>query len=287
MLSAIMVSSMVMGFLPLALKKVNPILKKRLLSFGNCFAGGVFFAIGFLHLLAESTETMHDTINPPFPLSYILAVVGFFGVFFIEKVLLSGHHHHQTSYTNLEEKGKPVDDAYGTFEEGQHSHESSGLFAYILTFVLSLHSLVSGVALGMDKNFTTLISLFVAIISHKWIEAFALGVAINKVQIDDVIPRTLKLITLYSFMEPMGIIIGLILSTHLNEEQLLTTQAFVLGVASGTFIYVAVVDILPSEFSEKDNNDKDKYWKFLLLIFGVGVICVVVSVFTHSHDELY
>lgn len=48
MLAAILVSSMVMGFLPLGLKKVNPILKKRLLSFGNCFAGGVFFAIGYV-----------------------------------------------------------------------------------------------------------------------------------------------------------------------------------------------------------------------------------------------
>lgn len=47
MLFAILVSSVVMGFLPLALKKVRPDLKKRLLSFGNCFAGGVFFAIGY------------------------------------------------------------------------------------------------------------------------------------------------------------------------------------------------------------------------------------------------
>lgn len=47
MLAAILISSIVMGFLPLGLKKVNPILKKRLLSFGNCFAGGVFFAIGY------------------------------------------------------------------------------------------------------------------------------------------------------------------------------------------------------------------------------------------------
>jgi hypothetical protein len=41
----------------------------------------------------------------------------------------------------------------------------------------------------MDNVITTLISLFVAIISHKWIEAFALGVAINKVQTPDLIPR--------------------------------------------------------------------------------------------------
>jgi hypothetical protein len=51
MMMAILVSAVVMGFLPLALKKVNPALKRRLLSFGNCFAGGVFFAIGYVFVL--------------------------------------------------------------------------------------------------------------------------------------------------------------------------------------------------------------------------------------------
>lgn len=48
MLVAILVSSVVCGFLPLAFKNVRPALKKRLLSYGNCFAGGVFFAIGYV-----------------------------------------------------------------------------------------------------------------------------------------------------------------------------------------------------------------------------------------------
>lgn len=78
-----------------------------------------------------------------------------------------------------------------------------------------------------------------------------------------------------------------ILSTRLTEDQLLTTQAFVLGVASGTFIYVAVVDIIPSEFSHNNSNnaDKDKYWKFFLLLVGVLAICGVVTIFTHEHVE--
>lgn len=280
MLFAILTSSVVMGFLPLALKKVAPALKKRLLSFGNCFAGGVFFAIGFLHLLAESGDLLHETLDPSFPLSYILSITGFVVVFFVEKVLLAGHHHGPSSYTSMDDNDK-----YGTFEENVHNHMSEqGMFAYILTFVLSIHSLISGVALGMDSNLTTLLSLFIAIISHKWIEAFALGVAINKVQSEDLITRTLKLVSLYSLMEPLGIIIGLIISSHLTEEQLLTTQAFVLGLASGTFIYVAVVDILPSEFSS-GAHDRDKYGKFGLLFLGVVAIAIVVTVFTHAHEE--
>jgi hypothetical protein len=48
MMVAILVSSVVMGFAPLGLKKVDPARKMRLLSYGNVFAGGVFFAIGYV-----------------------------------------------------------------------------------------------------------------------------------------------------------------------------------------------------------------------------------------------
>jgi zinc transporter 1/2/3 len=289
MLFAILVSSVVMGFLPLALKRVRPGLKKRLLSFGNSFAGGVFFAIGFLHLLAESDDLLHETLHLHIPLSYILSIVGFIAVFFVEKILLSSHAH--GPYLNLDEKNSKDskgrdDEKYGVLDEGVPHHASEqGMFAYILTFVLSVHSLISGVALGMDNLLSTLISLFVAIISHKWIEAFALGVAINKVQTEDLIPRTFKLILLYSLMEPLGIVIGLILSSHLSEHQLLIAQAFVLGLASGTFIYVAVVDILPSEFGHGIGNDRDRYIKFGLLFMGIFLIGLVVTLFAHTHEE--
>jgi len=294
MLVAILVSSVVMGFLPLGLKKVSPIVKKRLLSYGNAFAGGVFFAIGFLHLLAESNELMTESLNPPFPLAFIMAVVGFTCVFFVEKVIFAHHHAgpSPTSYAQVKKEttdGATTDDKYGTFDvEGHEPPVDSGVFAYILTFVLSLHSLISGVALGMDGNITTLISLFVAIISHKWIEAFALGVAINKSQATSgseySLSRTLKLILIYSMMEPLGIIIGVILSAYLAEDKLTVTQAFVLGLAAGTFIYVAVVDILPAEFSH-NGHGPEKYIKFMLVLVGIVAISIVVIVFSHSHTE--
>lgn len=61
MLVAILASSVVMGFLPLALKKVAPAKQKRLMSFGNAFAGGVFFAIGYVarHCIVLKYNIIH------------------------------------------------------------------------------------------------------------------------------------------------------------------------------------------------------------------------------------
>jgi len=294
MLIGILGSSVVLAFLPFMLKKIDPSLKRRLMSYGNAFAGGVFLAIGFTHLLSEATElTSHAFEDMEFPLSYVLSMAGFILVFFIEKVLFADNHSH---HMKLDDDEKPKttsisaqQNKYGTLdvdvevEAVSHEHyvSESGVFAYILTLVLSIHSLISGIALGMTESLATLIPLFVGIIGHKWIEAFALGVALNKA--NDSLAKNWKLLVLYSAMEPLGIVIGEILSLYLPEDALSVTQALVLAVASGTFIYVAVMDIIPAEFGE--NNTEDKYKKFAIFSIGIVAVTLLMLPFSHSHGH--
>lgn len=76
MLIGILASSVILAFVPFMLKKIEPSIKKKLLSYGNAFAGGVFLAIGFTHLLPEATElTYHAFEGIEFPLSYVLRCV--------------------------------------------------------------------------------------------------------------------------------------------------------------------------------------------------------------------
>ena len=55
---------------------------------------------------------------------------------------------------------------------------------YVLTVLLSMHSLIEGVALGVGTTINDTLGLLLAICAHKWFEAFALGVrlAIQKVK---------------------------------------------------------------------------------------------------------
>jgi len=113
----------------------------------------------------------------------------------------------------------------------------------------------------------TVISLFVAIVSHKWIEAFALGAAIVKTEMTPV--KHFIFVGLYAIGEPLGVVAGMGLAFVLAEDAAAVLQALVLAFASGTFIYIAAVDILPMEFADS----RDKYIKFLICFVGAAAMC--------------
>ncbi len=59
-------------------------------------------------------------------------------------------------------------------------------------------------------------------------------------------------------MEPIGVVIGAIINyTTAGAESTEIIEAIFSAIASGTFIYVASIDILSEEFS----HQKDKVWK--------------------------
>ena len=63
-------------------------------------------------------------------------------------------------------------------KEGHHHHidiSTGSLVPYILALVLSIHSFIEGLALGVQSDVTQTTILLIAIASHKWIEAFAFG----------------------------------------------------------------------------------------------------------------
>jgi len=165
-----------------------------------------------------------------------------------------------------------------------HSHfvlnpESSSALPYLLMAVLSIHSVIAGFALGVQNNLDYVYAIFFAILSHKWVESFALGVSLVK----NKVPRTtlIKCILLYSFMVPSGIVIGLILSFIVTGDASNLIQAFVGGLASGTFIYIALVDVLLVEFAVA----RDKWLKYLLTVFGFTVITLSVLLFDTDTSE--
>ena len=75
---------------------------------------------------------------------------------------------------------------------------------------LSLHGIFEGIALGVLNHSNEVIMLFIAIIAHKWAESFALGISFYKAKIDTKI--FIKMLTLFTFFTPVGILIGMYFS---------------------------------------------------------------------------
>lgn len=342
----ILMVEMVFGAVPLLMRRFirSTHLRDRLLSLGNAFAGGLFLAGGFVHLLREAEETFAHELGADWeiPFGVILCPVGFGLAFFVEKVLFlrdpvavtvaslpsekqpfsidetpaeqygsvvvpkdqeaghahehtppPHHHHHPGHAHGHHHHHAPVhhDHAHEHHHHHHHGHghhdhhhhdlvldDRQALLPYILIAVLSLHSIIAGVALGIQQDFNVALSIFVALISHKWIEAFALGVSLLKAGKQGL--SFFKFLMLFAIMCPLGILLGSGLYTAVAGSTAgeLTT-AVLTAIASGTFVYVAIVDILLEEFQ----TARDKYIKFLLAVVGFAAMASLLFAFDHDH----
>eukprot|EP01059_Diplonema_ambulator_P001973 TRINITY_DN11624_c0_g1_i2.p1 TRINITY_DN11624_c0_g1~~TRINITY_DN11624_c0_g1_i2.p1 ORF type:complete len:292 (+),score=48.19 TRINITY_DN11624_c0_g1_i2:35-910(+) len=251
----------------------------RFLSIANAFAAGVFLAGGLVHLLPEAVEAFgklgegrehhhheheqeHHCEGPSEP--YILCAVGFMMTFYLEKVMLSkdeegGSHSHGHEDQRDEEGGDLV--TYHGHSHGdldlikQFSTGEKSLMPVVLTAVLSVHSVVSGMALGIQTEWGKAMLVFLAIISHKWVEAFSLGTNIVKATGANTAILT-RLLAAFAISSPLGILLGWFLEASLKGPMASTATAYLDAAASGTFLYIAVVDTLTEEFS--NNIDKHR-----------------------------
>jgi len=299
-LVALLLMGAIFAFIPfLAVKTIlkNETEADRILSLGSTLAGGIFLGGGFIHLLPESISLFQSIdINFQVPMGELLAVIGFLSVFLVEKVIfLKDKNRNQGDIKIVQKKEQNIPQENGEMVELEleddikeekieedlghgHTHlvinsNSSSPLPYLLMIVLSIHSVIAGFALGVQNNIDYVYAIFFAILSHKWVESFALGVSLVKNKVSR--STLIKCIILYSCMVPSGILIGLILSFVVTGQASDIVQAFVGGIASGTFIYIALVDVLLVEFEVA----RDKWWKYLLTIFGFTVITLSVLLF--------
>eukprot|EP01060_Flectonema_neradi_P017008 TRINITY_DN23654_c0_g1_i1.p1 TRINITY_DN23654_c0_g1~~TRINITY_DN23654_c0_g1_i1.p1 ORF type:complete len:331 (+),score=53.31 TRINITY_DN23654_c0_g1_i1:81-995(+) len=267
----------------------------RFLSISNAFAAGVFLAGGLIHLLPEAVEAFMgmeqsdddhgsadhhhhhhcEKVLQPF----IICGIGFLCTFYLEKVLMAKPEQKKESYD--QELGGIVHTHSHGGETAVIQKFASGdqsIMPVILTAVLSVHSVVSGMALGIQSDSSKAFLIFLAIISHKWVEAFSLGTNIVRATSAS-IPILARLLLAFSVSSPLGIAIGWLLEVSLHGGNADFVTACLDAAASGTFVYIAVVDTLTEEFA----NGRDRHQKFLAAVCGFAMMHRLGGLVKHSH----
>jgi zinc transporter 1/2/3 len=261
-------------------------LKKQsaaLLSYGNAFSGGVFLAAGFLHMLGESVEGFESIENKGnFPYPYFFCVVGILIPLFVEKIWYK-HDHSQIGSILTE----------STSGEGGAKKMLSTL---MLVVTLSVHALIEGLALGVEDRISDATTILIAILAHKFFAGFALGVSLVKGNLTT--RRVIQSVGLFAVTTPVGILLGLLLTSLFKGILHSIFSEAVTAIAAGTFIYVALFEVILEEFEDNHSHhahgadveshhghrheDKtEKYKKFGLLCVGI-LVMVIVSSF-HGH----
>jgi len=146
-------------------------------------------------------------------------------------------------------------------DEDTHDHtievvnlitEKQYLSALVLMAGLGVHSIMEGLALGGATDVNVAVTLGIAIVLHKYLAAFAIGVQLAKSESKFGFLFAL----LFGSFTPIGIGVGWILQ---NTFQNWVADVLVC-LASGTFLYVAICEILVPEFS-KEKEIETEYLK--------------------------
>lgn len=239
---AIILAGIVGGLIPLGSRFTKS--DAGQLDLGNAFAGGIFLGAGFLHMLPDALDNFSAVhTGTDYPLALLLAAIGFLVILGIDKLASS------------------VSTAQVVAEGGR--------FPVVLFVVLAIHSIIAGMSLGLESTLLSGVVIFVAIVAHKGSASFALGVSMVEANVArGAIRRT---IAFFSFMTPLGIAVGSLLSLQSSGTTSQWFEAIFDSLAAGTFLYIATLEILADLFTERAQR-----WSQLgLVIIGFALMATI------------
>ncbi len=222
--------------------------EKRLVMFLS-FAAGVMFGAAFFHMLPEAFEEGGYA-------AFTLVPVGFLFLFLLERYVL---------VHACEEPPDCVEHGHG---------KALGLTAFL---GLSAHTLFDGVALGSAVTEGVGFMAFVAIAAHKVPSSLSLA-AILKSE-----GKGKRAILTYAFvyglMVPLGALIYFGIAALVHIE---TFAAKALAFSAGTFLYIAISDLLPNV----NRHGREGRTRNMLGL-GVGLsMMFLLSLYTgHGHGK--
>lgn len=219
------------GWLPLFTYK-----KKIKLNILISFCSGAMIAMSFVHMLPMTFEQLG-------PDSGYYILIGFLFVYLLEKFSM-----------------------VHPCQEGDCNTHHLGLSAFA---GLSVHGIVSGLSVGVAlvsaQSPSDSFPIIFAFVLHKIPEAFILATLLMQTRSSP--KNRYLLVLLFSMIAPLGILISDYSLHHLVS----TGLNLLLGVSTGTFIYIASSDLLPNIHAE----DKNRWLHLFAFAAGVVVLALL------------
>jgi zinc transporter 1/2/3 len=147
----------------------------KIMALGDTFAGGVLGGAGLIHLLSGGMDAFRRVAPAlQYPFALLLAGAGFLFILLIEGVIVTGPPAAALhgSYHSLGTRHELV--------EPEQEQPVRRPYAFLLLLVLSVHSLIVGAALGAQGAIRSAFVVFLAIVAHKAVAGFALGVGYRR-----------------------------------------------------------------------------------------------------------
>eukprot|EP00057_Strongylocentrotus_purpuratus_P034354 XP_794887.2 PREDICTED: zinc transporter ZIP1-like [Strongylocentrotus purpuratus] len=285
---------------------------RRVISLLNSAAAGIFLSIALVHLLPDVRMIFDKALNIThggevegggmamgFDWTGFTAGVGFLFVVFVEQLMVwclesserTDYTASDTSHLVKPTTGESDTDGhgdYGALRERSPSECQSEASVTLQRGLDNLQPLTSsepsspcftlfsrlleGLALGLQLREQDTIDLLIAISIHKGIESFTVLLRFAQLPGRDVLKWSSLVI--FSLTSPIGIGIGIPLADPSVNADALLVNGILQGLATGTFMFVTFVELLPVELAGKD----DRLLKCTCLIAGFGLMCGLTQI---------
>jgi zinc transporter ZupT len=134
---------------------------------------------------------------------------------------------------------------------------------------LSVHSLVTGRGVSsLPRDGAVLWPLVGALAVHKAGESFSLATVMRLAGLRR--RRAVGLLLAYCLAAPLGLLAGSVVALEIRDSGL---ESAITGLAAGTFLYVAVGDLLPEVF----HGGVARWERAAALLLGIAVAAAGVS----------
>ncbi|XP_058449732.1 zinc transporter ZIP1 [Malaya genurostris] len=128
-------------------------------------------------------------------------------------------------------------------DAGVREKQVTGTFSLLLALIV--HSLLEGLAIGVQSSAPQVLLLLGAVSAHKYVVGFCLGVEICSNGSHNNLSHVLQILT-FSVGSVAGIGVGMVLD-DIGQTFNMLVIPILQGVAGGTLLYVTVSEVLPRE----------------------------------------
>jgi len=258
------------------------------LQFYLTFSAGVMLGAAFFHVMPDAISQSGE---PYFGWWMSLAVVG---LFCIERFIAPHsheveNHHHSHSSPEVHHHHAAHDHHHSNEDHHHHEHDRShehgpaasseyraaapAVAGWMAVLGLTIHTFMNGVGLAgaVENDLATSsgflgipgVAMFLAVFLHKPADALAISTVLTRKQVSR---QTITWVQLgYVAMIPIGAFAFVLTSGALGETLKKQLIGFALAFSAGTFIFIALSDLLP----EVQFHKHDRVPLFISLVFGV------------------
>eukprot|EP00667_Euglena_gracilis_P012999 EG_transcript_13369 len=244
----------------------------------NMFAGGIFLAGGYVHLLPTAAENQalqawagSDGLLARVPWAHLFCCSGFLAVLLVEQAakrlkslnggVLSTFDSDDEEHAGGGHRDTPSEESRGPCDGPRppSGAASSMALPLVLAAALTFHSLLEG--LGIGASGVASWGIYGAVMAHKGLAAFSLASRFASAGYSK--KQMIPILTAFSSMTPLGIALGCLASWN-PEGGPSAAAGFCTALSAGTFIYVASAEVIPRELA----SPGDKAAKLVALLAG-------------------